>query len=93
LTEQQIGVIRKAFASGFAQAEIVRVTRLSSKTIRQIVQRLGAYALREGAQTLDLLTCREFEQKLNDARERSRTGIGNHKKNVEAGCSDTENVD
>jgi DNA invertase Pin-like site-specific DNA recombinase len=72
VNEEQIGVIRQAFASGFTKAEIVRAAGISRTVVEKIIHQRGRYGSVEGAQPLDSSQIDVFVQQLRTAREQSR---------------------
>ncbi|MGB2603048.1 MAG: hypothetical protein WBC78_05610, partial [Candidatus Sulfotelmatobacter sp.] len=72
VNEEQIGVIRQVFASGFGKAEIARAAGISLKVVNKIIYRIGAYDSLEDAQPLDSSRVDVFVQQLKNARERSK---------------------
>jgi uncharacterized protein YerC len=72
VNEDQIGVIRRAFALRFTKAEIARVAGISLKVVNKIIRRIGAYCSPEDAQPLDSSKVDVFVQQLKTAREQSR---------------------
>jgi uncharacterized protein YerC len=69
--EEQIGIIRQVFASGFTKTEIARETGISLTVVNKIIHRRGAYGLPEGAQPPDSSKVDALAQQLKAVRERS----------------------